>query len=236
MGRLRNAAFIRLLVDLLGLAVLQLSTGLMGTFQLGDEVSIGEVAGVLATVAGILLLGLFLIVASIAAWVISILGWGNICRAKWRKFYCVTRVVVILAPILATLTVAAMIISAFLELFATGLRGEFTGSDVFTSGFLKAFVAGMVIAAAGRVFEGVATFDLGLLTQVYLLAAAAVVYIASTAINVASISVTWLSVVSLILSILANLLFGIGYHYARKRLMSQIWQPIPSPVQPTQGG
>jgi len=154
------------------------------------------------------------LILAIASWIFEILGWSSMCRAGMRKFYCFTKYMVLLGPIMGFLF-------AIVGVFQTALTGK-----------ISFFLLGPLVIVAVAVIAGVASLDVGLLTNTRILTAGALLYLISVLILVVlylisillrvpallpSPEFTGFGLAAGILLISALLLMAIGFHLARMR-------------------
>lgn len=237
--RLRNASILRAVSAALALAISPLvsawlphDAGAPAPADLGQPATL-TLAFTLLILLFLGLLILFLVM--VASWILRVLGWGNICRTKLRTFYCVTRIIVLAAPIIGFLVIIAGFVDAIIRILASGGFVEQPVETILEiiPTFSLYMLAGHLITSAADFFEAVATLDLSLLYHVGLLKAASIIYLFSLCVRViaqvASLSDWW----SLSPSLAAFTLLTLGYHALMKSVRQQILQP--SPV-PTQGG
>ncbi len=224
-----------------GLARLRTAAALGATVSLFEllsqaaGVSLGsaEPGELLSAVAVLMVVGALMLILGLATWVLKVLGWGNLCKARLRKFYCLTRLIVLGAPIAGMLLILAGVLAEFFRAFssvATGLEPLLLEDKIVASvsGYI---VAGLVTVAAGNVFEGVASFDLGLLTKERALAIGSLLYLAAAAASVLSQVGRALESVSSAFSLAANVLLAAGYHAARKHFTVPPPQPAAAVAQ-----
>ncbi|RSN73387.1 hypothetical protein D6D85_10600 [Candidatus Methanodesulfokora washburnensis] len=142
------------------------------------------------------------LILAIASWIFEILGWSSMCRAGMRKFYCFTKYMVLLGPIMGFLF-------AIVGVFQTALTGK-----------ISFFLLGPLVIVAVAVIAGVASLDVGLLTNTRILTVGALLYLISVVLQAPALlqSPEFMSfgLAAGILSIPALLLMAIGFHLARR--------------------
>lgn len=193
-----------------------------------------ELGELLSAVAVLMVVGVLALILSIVAWVLKVLGWGNLCKARLRKFYCLTRLIVLGAPIAGVLLILAGVLTVFFSAFssvATGLE-PLLFEEGMVAGVSGYVIAGVVVMAAGNVFEGVASLDLGLLTKERVLAIGSLLYLAAVVVSVLSQASRALGGISSAVSLVSNMLLAAGYHAARKCFIV----PPPQPAVAQGGG
>lgn len=219
LARLRTAAALSVVASLFGLLSQAVGISLSGSAELGELFS---------AVAMLMVVGVLVLILGLATWVLKVMGWGSLCKARLRRFYCLTRLIVLGAPIVGVILIIAGVLTTFFDVFsnvATGLEISLLEERIIASmsGYI---VAGAVIMAAGNVFEGVASLDLGFSTKENVLIIGSLLYLASVTVSVLSQVSQALGVVSPIVSLASNVLLAAGYHIAKKHF-------IVSPPQPT---
>lgn len=209
---MRNAAALRALLAALSLALQPIAGSFQpwasGNFTPEALVSMLPLLGILIVV------GLLVIVVALASWVLRVLGWGSLCRSKQGRFYCITRIVVLAAPIIGTLIMIAGAVVVALQLALAPSFGRLLPGGL-PEGALSVILIGSVVTASADIFEAVATLDLGQLFNVRLLTIASLVFLASSLLGAASTTAQQLQYVSHAASLAAFALLTAGYHLAR---------------------
>jgi len=200
---LRNAAVLRALSDGLLLA---LPSGVVPS-QFSEDLS-----SLFWNVGVTLLVGTLVIVAGIASWVLRILGWGNLCRARVRRFYCITRIVVIVAPIAGIAIIVAGVVLLLVQALSAAAPLPTYSVE---GGVVSTVLVGLVVLAASDIFEAIASFDLGHMLNTKLLMAASLAFLASTMLGMASSRALQPTQVRQVASLAVLALLAAGYHLAR---------------------
>jgi len=208
LSRLRNAAALRALSSAMVLALQPVTASLGPLGGLATE----DLASLYASLGVALLIGAVVIVIGIAAWLLRVLGWGNLCRAKLRRFYCLTRVVVIAAPIAGVAVIGAGVVVLVIQALGAALSGS---AQVPIEGFQGFALAAAVLLAAPDIFEAVASFDLGQTLNARVLTLASLALLAATPLGAASSFVQQLARAGQLASLAALALLAAGYHVAR---------------------
>jgi len=224
LGRLRNAAILSFATSLLSLP----SLGLFG----GPESLAEDPFALLAALIWILVFGLAILALGVAAWVFKVLGWWSMCRSGMRRFYCATRLAVLLGPVIGV----ALLIVGGAALFLEALRsrapvgGE--PSPLPEESMLAYVLPGLLVMAVANVVEGVSALDVGLISEVKALALGAAIYLVASllqpvqllasAFNSAALlggARSWWSWASSAASLLSSLLLAMGFHQAKGKVV-----------------
>ena len=226
--RLRNASALRfaLAVVLIPLQTLRIVQP-QGEWGGVAPERIGELFALLGVV---LIAGLVAVALLIASWLLRVLGWGNLCRAKVRRFYCVTRIVVLAAPIAGVAVIIFGAVIAVLEALATGL--EYAPSARLPQGALGMVLAGLVLVLAADVFEAVATLDLGQIYGVKILSIASLLLLTNTALSAVTNFVQLPAWIPPLVALPTFAMLTAGFHSARKTAVGS----LPSREQQEQQG
>jgi len=214
LNRLRVSAILGVMVSLFSLVISSLPGGLVG----GE----GRLMFSLLLVGAILILGLILLVVIVAAWVYKVLGWSSMCKSGMRRFYCLTRLVVLVCPVVAVVLMIAGGIAIAFRLLSEQLiekvptepweivRASPTG--------LTLIIGGIVALISTMVVEGVAILDLGMLMGERVLLLGAIAYLASTLLSAVGQAFPQypMSTLSNAASLAAYILLAYGFSKARK--------------------
>jgi len=174
----------------------------------------------LLVLAGLIIVaGLAALILSLASWIYKVLGWSDMCRSGIRRFYCVTRLAVLIGPIAGALLILGGVLILSLELITRGAVTpppvEGYGWGRLLTGLRWPFLAGIILMASANVIEGVAILDIGFLTQAKLLIAGSVVYLISAGLSPLALLSGQLEGLSSLVSIAAYMLLAAGFHGTR---------------------
>ncbi len=168
-----------------GFLLLVVASALSLVMTLTSQMMVGQVRPtptiprtLLVQVLVIGFLGFLLLILYIVSWILRIIGWGGICRGVGKKFYCYTRILLIVLPVLG---VAIMIGAAMLmamEIFTLGVPT----TPIKPKGLEKwggFFLLGAVLITVAFLVEGVALLDSSYVFASKLLRNGAFLYIAA---------------------------------------------------------
>ncbi|MEM1508413.1 MAG: hypothetical protein QW291_02935 [Thermofilaceae archaeon] len=227
--RLRTAAALSVIASLFGLLSQAVGFSLSGSAALGE---------LFPAVAMLMAVGVLMIILGIATWVLKVMGWGSLCKARLRKFYCLTRLIVLGAPIVGVILIIAGVLTTFIEVFSSIASGpELSLLDEKIIASISGYIiAGAVIMAAGNVFEGVASLDLGFSTKENVLIVGSLLYLVSVTVSVLSQVSRELGIISPIVSLAGNVFLVAGYHTAKKHFIVSSPQTAAATVAQGSGG
>ncbi len=173
--------------------------------------------GVIAYLIFIGILGMVSAILVIASWILRIVGWGNICGAGIKRFYCYTRLLLIVLPIVG---VAISIIGGIIygiQVFTSGL--EYVGQTLFPPTLLAVIIAGSLIITAGFLVEGVSLLDISYIYGRGMLRIASILYLLSLVVSTvlsifsttqAVFGATWMGLLSNTLQLVSSITLYIG--------------------------
>jgi len=206
--RLRNSA-------VLATASSAISAALFPLERVMGRLSAGLLAELLVLVGLIAVAGLVALVLSLASWIYKVLGWSDMCRSRLRRFYCITRLAVLVGPIVAVALIMGGVAVLSLELLAKGGTPSLVLRNYRGGAPAGLFLAGLLLLASANVIEGVAILDLGLLTRAKLLVAGSITYLLSTGLSPVAMLLGRLEGLSNLVSIVAYTLLAVGFHKTR---------------------
>ncbi|MEM4548150.1 MAG: hypothetical protein QXP94_05515 [Thermofilaceae archaeon] len=228
LARLRNASLIRAAYAALSLALQPLASAWL--VWDGSAITPESLAQLIAFAGLAIIIGFLIAVLAVASWILRVLAWGSVCKAKLKTFYCVTRMIVLAAPIIGLLVIIGGAVDAVLRTMISGGLIEPAMSALPETLFLY-ILTGVLIMATADFFEAVATLDLSLLYKVGILKVASILYLATTGVGVVAQATASAGLWSSLLSLTVFALLMIGYHAAANTVRRQLLQPSPGPAQ-----
>ncbi|MEM1715825.1 MAG: hypothetical protein QXE91_08625 [Thermofilaceae archaeon] len=228
LARLRNAFAIRIAYAALALALERLiSAWLVWDLSAMTPESLAQ----LIAFAGLATIISFLIVVLAAAsWILRVLAWGNLCKAKLKTFYCVTRMIVLAAPLIGLLVYIGGTADAFLRTTMSGGLIE-PATRTLPEALFHYILTGVLIMATADFFEAVATLDLGLIYKVSILKVASILYLVTTGVGIVALATSSAGLWSSLLFPIVFALLTIAYGVAANTVRRQLLQPSPGPAQ-----
>jgi hypothetical protein len=168
LGRLRNATILAFLTVLL----FQLPYVFFFPYRSLERLPTSPSFIVIVMITMVLMIiGLIL---GIGSWIFEILGWFSMCRAGVRKFYCFTKYMVLLGPIVGFLLAIVGAGALVLEAIEKGVMPTEESLRGFLTGKISFYIlSGLLVMVAVAVIAGVASLDVGLLTNTRILAVGA---------------------------------------------------------------
>lgn len=176
----------------------------------------GGLASALMALVALLAIGLPYLGVLIASWILRVMGWADMCRARIKRFYCAAKYAVLLGPLVA----ASLLAAGVLALLRASAGSELVSRLPEAADLLLPYGTGGVLAmAVADVVEGVALLDLGLIGGVKTLAVGAATYLAALGVWAAPSAQRWLATASDVGSLIAYVLLVHGLHSASRRVV-----------------
>ena len=226
LNRLRNSAILSLAASLFSLPLTAFSP-----FR-GLGTATEDVVALFAVLIWVLVFGLLLLALMLAAWVLKVLGWWSLCKSGMRRFYCVTRYAVLLGPIIGVSLLLFGGVALVFEALSRGVLANGELGEMQEGTVLLYVLPGLLVMTIASVIEGVSALDVGLLTGVKSLTLGAVTYLIASLLQplqlptaalgskeLASGVASGLNWASSAVSLLASLLFAVGFHRAKGRVI-----------------
>jgi len=131
---------------------------------------------ILLTMITLIVIGLVLFILGLVSWILRIIGWGDLCNVKIKKFYCYTRLALIIFPIIGiTISMIGGILIAF-ESMSAAQQGVI---PQVKPSFSAIVTLGSLLFLVGFILEGVSLYDFSLVKQDEVLKYASILYILS---------------------------------------------------------
>ena len=151
LGKLRNSFICQAMASVISIAFYVAIRGSPPPIQeTGLPALSPEVLTYLALLA---ILGLGLLLLLVISWIYKVLGWGDICKAGLKRFYCYTKLGVLFLPILG---IMFMLVTSLVA----GLRALSSPTEpVGLSAWSWVSNLGLALISSGLVFDGVSLLD-----------------------------------------------------------------------------
>ncbi|OYT27120.1 MAG: hypothetical protein B6U95_06605 [Thermofilum sp. ex4484_82] len=216
-GRLKNAFMLEALTALLGIITSVISLLYTGNLQI-EELS-PEHLGYFIIIA---ILGLILALTAIISWIFKILGWGSICKTNFKKFYCYTRLAIIILPIIgiSMTMIAGFIIGLQLTVSGHQASPEEIAESVPATVKVIA-VLGSIIASTGFVIEAISLFDISIIYSEPMLKIGSIIYITSLAASIFQQVLALPINVANAIGIIAAILIFLSLNKLKQKLMKE---------------
>lgn len=205
--RLRNAFMLGLTSSLTSLILMVVNPG-------GEILASLSSRGI-AVLLTIVILGMATFILAIASWIYRVLGWGSLCKASIKRFYCYTRIAIIVLPAAGTLLTIVGSVALSFQVMAGGPQAE-SAIESLPKGLMLAIHVGAVVFVTGFIMEGLSLLDMSLIYGRRILTAGSILYLLAQVLSIAGNSFqrvpgTLTRIVDLVAyTILAMSLAGLG--------------------------
>ncbi|OYT31565.1 MAG: hypothetical protein B6U94_02705 [Thermofilum sp. ex4484_79] len=124
--------------------------------------------------------GFMILILELIAWALKIIGWGRICSTRIKKFYCWTRLALIIFPIIGMLASFVGFLVIFLRQPLSMGVGNIAKRE---KSFETIGIIGGLIFSLGYLFEAVGLYDFSLIYRNSILRVGSILYIISIAVS-----------------------------------------------------